>query len=578
MKLFKKSIIVGVSVTPEVGLEVAQIDFETKTVLKYGVRNLEYNLNQREIADLDIFKDTLQDLFLELDIPKNAEIVLNLPAATFRVSDYPAALDNTQVEGAIESETTEDPLFKEIEPDIAISPIPSSSIQFNKYVHTALSKTMILEIALIFKDLGYKIHAIDTSVNSLLNSLIYLDRVNTSPNTAWVLMIVENYCCRVISMIGQYYVDAFEERISIGEVLGDAENYSTVISAVEPYLKTIPSKYLCVVSKTNVISAEALANKLTYSAPITYQEANVFSGEAFLETSASVNPELAATMSLDVIGAAINREFEEYTEVRLNLFNSSLGDVYWLEQPPQFTLFGKTIILTNEKLVVYFAVIAAAMLLLTLIVMLPLMAAINSKTDDLEQINLKIDQANKFLKDNESISSELFDEGDEMKIGLLQNKNVYSYYTIVGTEIPQKVWLTKLKLGNKVTIEGQADNLESIYSFFRNIKDYNPDSNIKLQKLRLASSNGGISGGNYDSESILTSLNADFYEFKISNDEESEDESSIGKITNSSGKNQDVSKKKSSSNSKSKTKKSSDNNDSEKKPASLPSDLEPIKE
>ena len=210
--------------------------------------------------------------------------------------------------------------------------------------------------------------------------------------------------------------------------------------------------------------------------------------------------------------------------------------------------------------------------------MLPLMAAINSKTDDLEQINLKIDQANKFLKDNESISSELFDEGDEMKIGLLQNKNVYSYYTIVGTEIPQKVWLTKLKLGNKVTIEGQADNLESIYSFFRNIKDYNPDSNIKLQKLRLASSNGGISGGNYDSESILTSLNADFYEFKISNDEESEDESSIGKITNSSGKNQDVSKKKSSSNSKSKTKKSSDNNDSEKKPASLPSDLEPIKE
>ena len=66
MELFKKSVIVGVSVTPEVGLEVAQIDFESQTVLKYGVRPLEYDINRREIADRDIFKETLQDLFVEL--------------------------------------------------------------------------------------------------------------------------------------------------------------------------------------------------------------------------------------------------------------------------------------------------------------------------------------------------------------------------------------------------------------------------------------------------------------------------------------------------------------------------------
>ena len=40
MALLKKSSIVGVSVTPEVGLEVAQIDFATQTVLKYGIRQL----------------------------------------------------------------------------------------------------------------------------------------------------------------------------------------------------------------------------------------------------------------------------------------------------------------------------------------------------------------------------------------------------------------------------------------------------------------------------------------------------------------------------------------------------------
>ena len=66
MGLFGKEIIVGVSITPEVGLEVAQIDFDTKTVLKYGVKKIDYNINQREIADLDIFKDVFGNIFFSI--------------------------------------------------------------------------------------------------------------------------------------------------------------------------------------------------------------------------------------------------------------------------------------------------------------------------------------------------------------------------------------------------------------------------------------------------------------------------------------------------------------------------------
>ena len=68
MALLKKSSIVGVSVTPEVGLEVAQIDFATQTVLKYGIRQLEYDASRREIADLDLFKEALQDAKEEITI------------------------------------------------------------------------------------------------------------------------------------------------------------------------------------------------------------------------------------------------------------------------------------------------------------------------------------------------------------------------------------------------------------------------------------------------------------------------------------------------------------------------------
>ena len=524
MELFKKSVIVGVSVTPEVGLEVAQIDFASQTVLKYGIRPLDFDINRREIADLDIFKEALQDLLLELQIPKNAEIALNIPSVVFNVKDYPAALDELQISSAIEEELAENFFFKNSEPSIDATRLPNSSIQFNKIAYVAAQKTMLLEIAMIIKDLGYKLLAIDTSVNSTLNALIYKERVNVEPNTSWVLLIVESFCCRVISMSGRNYVDSFEERISIGAVLGDAENYSTVINAVAPLLKNLPSSYLCVVSKTNIISAEVLASKLTYSAPIIHQEANSLSQEAFLELAPSVDESLATTVSLDIIGASIYRDFAQYTAIHFNLFNKSLGDIYISEQPPELNIAGQVYILSYENLIKTFVILFFVIVIPVAIGFGYLFTAINAEKNKRDELDAKIAQIKKFLKDNEDISTDLFDEGSEIRIGLGHNKNIYSYYTIVGTEIPKKLWLTRLKLSDKTTIEGQADNLESVYAFFRSIKDYNPESAIKLQKLGLASSSKIESIDqnieSFDTDSILTSLNADFYEFRISDEPE----------------------------------------------------------
>lgn len=522
MELFKKRIVVGVSVTPELGLEVAQIDLASRTVLKYGVKPLEYDINLKNIADIDIFKETLNDLLLELQIPKNSEIVLNIPTISFRVNDYPAALDELQITNAIEEELLENYLFKETEACISATRVPNSSMQFNKIAYTAAQKATLIEIAMIIKELGYKLHAIDTSLNSALNALMYVERVNVEPDTSWVLLVVDSFSARVISMLGRNYVDAFEEKISIGEVLGDAENYSTVISAVSPLLKNMPSKYLCVVSKTNVISAEVLASKLSYSSPIIHQEANGYSREAFLEVGPEVDENLAKSVSLDVIGASIYRD-AMISEVQFNLFNQSLGDIYTMEQPPAFKIAGREIVLSNENLIKFFIII---FILLTVATVVPLMYFINvnnASKAEVENLDREIANVNKILKDNENISTDLFDEGDEIRVGLGHNKNIYSYYSIVGTEIPKKLWLTHLKLSDKTTIEGQADNLESVYAFFRSVKDYNPNSQIKLQKLGLASSSTLETFNEkegFDTDSILTSMNADFYEFKISDEPE----------------------------------------------------------
>lgn len=529
MALLKKSSIVGVSVTPEVGLEVAQIDFATQTVLKYGIRQLEYDASRREIADLDLFKEALQDLFFELQIPKGTEVVLNIPTVAFKINDYPAALDEAQISNAIEEELADHYIFKTVEPAVSAVRLPNASMQFYKIAYTAAQKQMLIEIALGIKDMGYKLVGIDTSVNSVLNALMYKQRVDVSIDS-WVLLIVDSYCCTIITMNGKNYVDTYEERISIGQVLDDAENYSTVVGTVTPILKNLPSKYLCVVSKTNIISAEVLASKLSYTAPIIHQEANCFSKEAFLELGPEVDEKFANIVSLDIIGAAIYKDFEQYSDAHFNLFNKSLGDIYTSEQPPEIMLGGRTIVFTPQLLIFAFIVVAIVIILPTVGALLYYANLISTQQNKMAELDQKVQEINQFLKDNENVSSDLFDEGDEIRLGLAHNKNIYSYYTIVGTEIPKKLWLTHLKLSDKTTIEGQADNLESVYAFFRSIKDYNPNSDIKLQKLGLASKTSftpieeNVENGDntnsqeFDTDSILTSLNADFYEFIISDD------------------------------------------------------------
>ena len=511
---FKKSSVVGVSITPENGLEIAQIDYATGTVLKYGRKSVDYNIVRREIADLDLFKDTLTDLLEELAIPKGTELVLNMPASAFKVVDYPASLDDMQIESAIEEELYDNPYLKSYEPAYSYK-ITSSSLQFNKVVYTAVQKSVLIELILFIRELGYKIKTIDTSINSIFHSLIYLDRVNTERDTNWVLLTIDNGCCRIVSVQGRAYIDVFEEKVSIGDVLSDAENYATVIAAVEPILAKMPSKYLCIVSTTNVISAEVIANKITYSSPIIYQEANCYLKEPLINVSSLVDDEYKKLISLEVIGAATYSDFAARNNINFNLFNKTLGDVYLLEQPP--TIMNGKVVLTNEFLAVAFAVLVVIIGIFAFIIWGWIGVQTNNMQNDIDNMNAEIERIKAYLEAHKDISANTFDEGDEIRIGLAHNKNVYSYYTIVGTEIPKKLWLTHLKLGDKTTIEGQADNLESVYAFFRSIKDYNPDSDITLQKLGLAAV-GSNNVTELEKDAILTTLDADFYEFRISNE------------------------------------------------------------
>ena len=517
----KKKSTIGVSVTPGIGIEVAEIDYSRRILLNYVSKPFEFGNRMQGNFDLDIFKETLYDALVDIGAPQGAEIVLNLPATVFGVKDWPASIDKVQLVGNVEDDILEAPVFKDgmDEPAFSLSILPNSTIQFNKVAYTAVPKSLLIEIALQIKELKYKLVAVDTSVNSTLSALIYTGRVDVSPNVSWVMLIVENDCCRIVPMQGRNYIDCIEESVSIGKVLGDSENYGTIINTVTPVLKSIPSSLLYIISKTDIISAEALASKLEYKAQIVHQEANSYNTAPLIDIAVDIDPQKASLVSFDVIGAAIKRNFGYNSTAQLNLFNEQLGDVYLSQTPPRFM----GIELSVENMLKYGIFLAVVIVALTLSAKyLYFDSQIATRQARIQEIDADIVRIDEFLKEHEDISSQKFSETDEIRIGIADNKNVYSYYTIVGTEIPKKLWLTTLKLGEEITIEGQADNLESVYGFFRNIKDYNPSSSVKLQKLGLAGKSGmagfsEISGEDFDSESILTTLNADFYEFRISN-------------------------------------------------------------
>ena len=522
---FDKKVQVGIAISAEYGLEVAQIDYAARKVIKYGQRPLTYDFVRNVIADMDIFKNNLQELFAELQIPVGAEVYLTLPTSVMHVNDYPATLNINQVQSLIETEIEDENVFTDDNFNISASTMPVSTIQFNKIAYVVAQKSMLIEIAIQIKELGYSLKNIDVSTNSILNSLIFNGRVDISQDSMWTLVIVDSNRLNIVAMQGKVYMDCYSVPLGIGEVLGEKENYETVLSAIAPILNRIPSQYLYIVSKTNLISAQELSKHVNYNSTILYQEASNLATEPFIDVDEDIP---LKNVSLDVIGAAIKKTFEKVSVANFNLFNKELGDVFLSEQPPIIKLGNKEYELSIENMIkasIVYAVIFAVIFVMVFILM---QSVISNKKKALDALTQDINTQQQFIDANKDfVSAKLFDEGDEIAIGLVNNKSIYTYYTIVGTEIPQKLWLTYLNLGGEgnTTISGQAENLESVYSFYRNIKDYDADSKLKLQRLNLAtkSSSKSISPSeNFEADSILTSLNADYYEFKISDAPEEE--------------------------------------------------------
>lgn len=507
--------IVYVSVTPNVGMELIQIDPGIKSVKTYGYKPLAYNDSMREIANYDDFKSTLKELFEELNINPKCNIVLSLPSVYFGKINLPLLLNDDAISEAIISEVEQAYIFKRCEPVISwfesLSQSSSNS-ETRTIFYSAIQKTVVDKIKEIFTELGATLSGLEISLTSSLRALAYsgLTETQMSNNTAWNLMIINNNGYSVLSMAGKNIVDYYEEPLAL-KTYEMSEVYDVINSSAQIALLNFPSNYTYIMSNTDMVSAGHLASKLQVDGKIDFLENNGFRKKEILPVSLNILPDQVLKISLEAIGIGCLKlealPFKiEFSGNKLD-DSSSGGD-----NTIAFDFNGKEIVLTESVMMKITLFIGAPIIGLLVAIMLFAPNFVKEEKDKLATINKEIKTIETQIN---NLTTETSAQGDfivnlEVEKVIKANRDKLITYSALGQAIPKELWLTYLSIdnSNKIDIQGIAEDVENVYLFYRNLKSTMINSNLRLIKLENLSGN---------TEDIVVAPGTVLYEFQISN-------------------------------------------------------------
>lgn len=503
--------IVGVSITPNHGVEVAVLDKKEPVVVKYGSRPLEYNFATREIQDYDTFKAIIIDLFKELDISLKSSVYLTLPNVHLDFETLPLIIGDEAISNAILSKAEDSYIFKRIEPISAWTDIVTNS-QTDKRViaYTSFQETAITQIRDIFVELGAELVGIESAYSATIRGLYFTDTIDLEEdeNVNWNLLLVNSNSYALFSMQGTKLIDYTEVPLAI-KSFSTEEAYQAISTSVSQILPNFPAKKLIIVSQSDEICAEVLRTQVTFDDEIIVHDSNKYAKAAPITTDSSIMETEAAAMTYAVIGALATDHLEERI-LDLNLLSTvpTLGDAYFVFQIKDKTIFvnqelvRKAFLYIAGVLVVIFAVIYGLIYLVTM--------GLNKQTGNYQtkisstQQEIQAITGTDGIVDIETLVTRIID----------LNKTAINFYDSIATDIPQSVWLQYYynKDGDKVALEGVSANIADIYNYYKSLKVISPQSSIKLNRLQILTE---VSGEEYDL--AAPDLGSRYYDFEISN-------------------------------------------------------------
>lgn len=484
---------VYLSVTPGIGLELIQLDIQSRTVKNYAYRPLEYNEALRELSDIEGFKNAVTELFNELKVPLKSSVVLNLPMVLFGSKELPLLLADDAVTEALTSEVEQSYIFKRYEPVISWTDASNSqSGDLRKLFYSAIQKNVIDDIKNALNELGITLAGIETSLTSILKALAFtgLAAEQMKDNVSWNLMLISQNGYSICSMIGKNIVDYYEEPLAIKSFEGD-EIYNAINASAQITLMSYPANYLYVISETDMVSAELLSKRLQADGIINFWENNTFKKQDALPVSLEVLEETAHKISLEAIGVAVGNNVN--LPIKFNFMSGSSSDgISDDPNEPVHVVLGSSEFDISPNAARNIAVAFAIVILIPAIIaflVVPMIA--NKKQALLDDVNSRLQQTDAEIKrlQEEQNKQNDFDVNAEIKKVLTDNRAKLMAYTALGEAVPKNLWVTYFvaKDDGKFDIKGDSSNVEDIYLFFRNMKDSLISTKLRLHKLEMKS-------------------------------------------------------------------------------------------
>ena len=480
----EKKQIVGLAVTPNIGLEALVFDKDSNNVVKYGQKFIEYNIASREIQDYNSLRSAIGDLFNELEIQKEkANVYLVLPNVHFgfRSIEDPS-IDSDAIESMILSDASESYLFKQSEPQSAFVDLNARTGANSKYIaHSSIQRKVVEEIQDACMDIGVNIVGIEGSTSAIPRGIALTDLVDdvVQENRNWDILLVNPNNYAIFQMSGSRILDYIEVPFAIMSFEGE-EVYTALSSAVQQYLPNYPAKRLVIVSQTDNVSAELLKTAVIFDEEIVAIDSNKFSEKPCAKIAPSVIEQTALSMSPSALGASTPKKGGFAT---LNV----MGDMSYdgVVTYGVLEIGDKEIELNSDSIMKFSILISGALLVLTLIVcglFFGIASFFGAKAGELQT---RIDTLNTEITELEkSVAAGITTLIKQISEN---NKIAINYYDSLSTDIPSHVWLTYYinKDGKEVGIEGFSLDINDIYEYFKSLKMLAPNSDIKLNKLEV---------------------------------------------------------------------------------------------
>lgn len=510
--------VIYLSVTPGVGLELIQVDPTIKSVKTYGHKPLEYSDSMREISNYDDFKTVLQELFDELNINPKCNIVLNLPMVHFGKVELPLLLNDEGVTEAVISEVEQAYIFKRCEPVVSWFEGTSSNASDTRTIfYSAVQKPAVDKIKEILTEMGANLSGIEISLVSALRALAFagLTEVQMQDGTPWNLMIVNSTGYNLVALSGKNIVDYYEEPLALKTYELD-EIYEAIGASAQIAMMNFPTNYLYVVSETDLVSAEHLVSKMQFEGKVDFLENNSFRKREILPVSLNILPDQVMKISLESVGVAVSRNYNY--PIKLDFSGNQASEMSSSgEETFSFHFNDKEIVLTETVMKKISFVIAGVLIIPALVAMLTLPMVQKKHQAQLDEINSKIKNVDAEIKKltEQASASGNFVVKTEIENVLKYNRTKLISYSALGESVPPGLWITYFmaKETGKIDIRGVSENVEEIYIFFKNMKDYMVDTQLRLYKLEMTSSS---------IDDAVIPDGPTTYEFEITNMSESE--------------------------------------------------------